>query len=361
MRSLVAMNLLLSLYHEGLTTNLRKLSSEECIRENERRGMLFQGRGSFGDDGRICRLFMRQFSSCLGRFGPQGFIGKKLRDKARVKRMAGLVSDNERAQRAAEKSKIPDEVEGFVAAKLVGEAEAAFEEAVRREHDGVFERAAADQSHAAELFDVFGETESARGSEFAAERFAADHYFSFLATDERMPEIHEAAYAEFVGGINAQSAIAFGDFKGLQNFQIAAPAAKLAHACAIEQVHVRLRGAVQDWQLEGVDLDIDVVDAAGIESGEEMLGGREKNAAFHQASCVTDAGNVAAVSFDFKIVEVRAPENDACVCRRRNQANMRAHGCMQADALNFNRLFDCELETHWPRSFVTAICRPKRH
>src|SRR5690348_18166055 len=86
MRSLVAMNLLLSLYHEGLTTNLRKLSSEECIRENERRGMLFQGRGSFGDDGRICRLFMRQFSSCLGRFGPQGFIGKKLRDKAHVKR-----------------------------------------------------------------------------------------------------------------------------------------------------------------------------------------------------------------------------------------------------------------------------------
>src|SRR5579864_9767894 len=250
--------------------------------------------------------------------------------------MAGLVGDDERLERQSDEREVADQVERFVAAEFIWEAQTSFQEAVRREHDGVFERTSANQAHGTQAVDIFGERKGARGGKLARESIPRDDDFRFLLANHRMRKIDVAAHAKFVRGINADATVAFRNFEGLQDFQVATLAAKLTNARAIEKVHERLRGAVENGQLERVDFHVDIVDAARIRRGEQMLGGGEQHAIFHQAGGVTDARDVAAVGLNFKIVEVNAAKHDACVWRRRNEANVRTDGGMKADAFGFD-------------------------
>src|SRR5579864_2294319 len=223
-----------------------------------------------------------------------------------------------------------------MAAEFIWEAQTSFEKTVRREDDGVFERAAANQAHGAQAVNVFRERKCACGGEFSRKCVARDGDFGFLLANHRMRKFDVAAHAKFVRGINTDATVAFGDFEGLHDFQVATLAAKLTNARAIEKVHEGLRGAVENGQLERVDFHVDIVDAARIRRGEQMLGGGEQHAVFHQAGGVTNARDVAAVGLNFKIVEVNAAKHDACVWRRRNEANVRTNGGMKADAFGFD-------------------------
>jgi len=76
-------------------------------------------------------------------------------------------------------------------------------------------------------------------------------------------------------------------------------------------LHEWFRRAVQDRDLDRIYVDEDVVDAAGIDRGEQVLGGGEENALFHEARGVTHARDVLALRFNVEIFEVQAAKNDA--------------------------------------------------
>src|SRR4029077_1938911 len=63
-----------------------------------------------------------------------------------------------------------------------------------------------------------------------------------------------------------------------------------------------------------------------------MLGGGEQDAFFHQAGGIADAGDVAAVSFNFEIVEIHAAEDDAGVRRRGYEAEAAGNGGVESDS-----------------------------
>src|SRR5580692_7703060 len=137
-----------------------------------------------------------------------------------------------------------------------------------------------------------------------------------------MRKIDIATDAKLIGRIDADTPIAFLNFQRLQHFQIAALAAEFTNSRALQHLHERLGGAIQNGNLDRVDVDKNVIDAAGIDRCEEMLRRREQDSLLHQAGGVADSRNVVALSFNGKIVEVRAAKDDARVSRRRKEANM---------------------------------------
>ena len=86
-------------------------------------------------------------------------------------------------------------------------------------------------------------------------------------------------------------------------------------------------------KFQGVQFDVHVIHAAGVQRREQVLHGREQHALFHQAGGVADACNVAHVRFDFEIVQVHAAKNDAGIGRSRNQSQVAANRRVETDAL----------------------------
>src|SRR5882724_9486404 len=126
-----------------------------------------------------------------------------------------------------------------------------------------------------------------------------------------MREIHVAADAEFIGGIDTDAAVTLDDFERLQNFKVAAFAPEPPRASLLEHLHKRLGGPVQNGDFDGVNIDVNVVDTAGVDCREQMLGRGQQDAMLHQTRGVADPGYVVALRFDCEIVEVHAAEYDA--------------------------------------------------
>jgi len=141
-------------------------------------------------------------------------------------------------------------------------------------------------------------------------------------------------------------AIAVGEFKRLGDANVAALATQSARAGASEKVDIGLRRAIEDGQFEGVEFDVDVVHAAGVERGEHMLGRREQYTLLHQAGGVADARDVADVSLDLEIVEIHAAENDPSVRGSGHQTKMARDGSVKSDSINFDGSLNCELVGH---------------
>ena len=80
---------------------------------------------------------------------PGGWIGEEAADELGVERVASFSGFDASEEWQADKREIANQVEGFVAAEFVGETQRAIHHAVFGEHDGVVERAAANQSHGA--------------------------------------------------------------------------------------------------------------------------------------------------------------------------------------------------------------------
>ena len=227
--------------------------------------------------------------------------------------MAGFAGFDAAEEREADEGEVADEIEGLVAAEFVGIAERAVHDAVFGEDNGVIERAAADQAHGAERLDIGFETEGAGAGENLAEGVWIDEEFDLLLANEGMGEINVAADAEFVCGIDGDTAAVFDDFNRFEDAEVTAFAAKAAEAGLIEQLKERFGGTVQDGNFDVVEVDKDVVDAVGVGGGEKVLGGGEQDTLLHEAGGVADAGDVVAVGFDGEVVQVDAAEDDAGV------------------------------------------------
>jgi hypothetical protein len=258
--------------------------------------------------------------------------------------MAGFACFDSAEEREADEGKVADEVEGFVAAEFVGVAEGAVHDAFFGEHDGVLERAAADQAHGAERLDIGFEAEGAGAGENLAEGIGIDEQFDLLLADERMGEVNVAADAKFIGGIDGDTAAVFDDFDRFQDAKVAALAAKAAEAGLIEELKERFGGTVQDGNFDVVEIDKDVVNAVRIGGGEEVFGGGKQDALFHEAGGIADAGDVVAVGFDGEIVEVDAAEDDAGIRGSGLKAKSGVNAGMETDALGLDRTMDGGLE-----------------
>src|SRR4029077_5165754 len=94
--------------------------------------------------------------------------------------------------------------------------------------------------------------------------------------------------------------------------------------------------------------------AAGIESRQNVLGGGEQHALFHQAGGVADARHVSNMRFNLKIVEVHPPEHDSSIGLGRHEPQVRFYGRMQADTLRSDRPLDSSLIAQVP-SIVASL------
>src|SRR5262249_53488463 len=154
--------------------------------------------------------------------------------------------------------------------------------AIAGEHYGVLERTAANEAHLPQRSDIPLKTEGPRARQQVPKRFRADSDFHFLLADQGMPEVHVATNAKFVSRINANTTVAFQDFKRPEHLQVAPLAAQAAGTTTIQQLHEGFGGAVQNGNFDRVDVDVNVVDSAGVDRSEEMLCSREPDALFHQ-------------------------------------------------------------------------------
>jgi hypothetical protein len=236
-----------------------------------------------------------------------------------------------------------------VSAEFVGVAERAVHDVVFGEDDGVVERAAADEAHGTERFDVGFKTEGSGAGKNLAEGIGIDEEFDLLLPDEGMREINVAANAEFIGGINADATAVFDDFDRLKDAEVAALAAVAAETGLIEELEKRFRGAVEDGDFDVVEVDKNVVDAVGIGRGQEVLGGREEDALLHKASGVAYAGNVVAVGFDGKIVEVDAAKDDAGIGWSGLEAKLGMNAGVEADTFGCHGAMDGGLKHRVPK------------
>jgi len=200
-----------------------------------------------------------------------------------------------------------------VAAKFVRKAQRPVHYAIVGQDDGVIERTAANQAHRAERLDVTLETKSARAGQHVAKRVRKDDHFDLLLADKRMRKIDIALHAKFVGGIDADAAIVFDQFNWTDDLKLAATATEAAYASLIQEPQEWFGRAIEDWNLDAIDIDEDVVDPGGVNGGEEVFGGGKKHALFHQTGGVADAGDVAATGLNRKKVQIRAAKNDATV------------------------------------------------
>ena len=185
-----------------------------------------------------------------------------------------------------------------------------------------------------------------RRGQFAAERLAVHCHLDFLRAHIRMFVIHEAVHAEFVGRINSNAAVTIGKFQRLDHANVTSLPPQFANPGLRQQFDERFRGTIQDREFQRVQLDVHIVDTAGVQRCEQVLHGREQHALFHQAGGVTHPRDVANVRFDLEVVQVHPPENDAGICRSWNQPQVAAHGGVKSDAASFDWSLYRELVRH---------------
>src|SRR6266571_5061851 len=129
---------------------------------------------------------------------PERLICEQARDQLRVQGVAGLVRLDARQQGPADQREIADQVQSLMPAKLVRIAQFAIHDAIAREHDGVLERAPADEVDGAKLFQFVNKPEGASASQPLAEGFAVDHHLDLLAANHWVGIVDQAMHAEFV-------------------------------------------------------------------------------------------------------------------------------------------------------------------
>jgi cytidylate kinase len=119
-----------------------------------------------------------------------------------------------------------------------------------------------------------------------------------------------------------------------------------AQARAFEHFYEGLSGAIEDRQLEGINLDENIVHAARVKRCKDMLGGRKQHALLHQAGRVADARDVANVSLKGESVQVCAAKYDAGAGRRWGELQARTYRGVESDAFSFYSASNGVLECH---------------
>ena len=111
----------------------------------------------------------------------------------------------------------------------------------------------------------------------------------------------------------------------------------------LNHVHKRPGAAIENGQLQVIELDNRVIDAHADERGKQMFGGGNQHALFHQAGGIADAGDVAADRLNLESIKIGAAENDSSAGRRRQDAHGNGRAAVQANTTASNGRADCLL------------------
>ena len=224
--------------------------------------------------------------------------------------VSGAFGDDVAEDVMSGKGEIADEVEDLMADELIIETQRAVEDALTVEDDGAGFGDAADEAHVAQHLLVFLKAESARRGDLRGVVSCSEVDGETLAANRR-GEIDLVGNAVAPARIDADELIAFADFDSLADAEVFAAAALCLEADVTEGFDIGERTAVEDGELEVVNFDDDVVDAASDEGRKQVLGGGDEHTLAHQAGGVADLGDVAAGGRDFEVVEVGAAEEDS--------------------------------------------------
>src|SRR5687767_4482292 len=169
--------------------------------------------------------------------------------------MAAALGADEAEKRHPEEREVADDVEYLVADELVGAAQGLLvEHPVGREHDGVVERAAADEVGAPERLDLLGEAEGAGRGNLAGEAFGVERVEAVvLAADERVPEVDRAVYLAALEGLDRDAALALLDRDAPAHAQGPPRGGLLDHTGALDHLREGVGRAVHDGQFEVVN------------------------------------------------------------------------------------------------------------
>ncbi len=267
-----------------------------------------------------------------------GGIRHDLVDQCEVHGVAGLFGNHVTEKRLADQSEVADEIERFVAAAFVGEAEAAgVEDGLAIEAHGVIERGAANQTHVAHLVELVFEAEGAGGSELGGVVFGRDFHIEGLTAYQGVREEYFAGEQEAVRRQDADALASAFDRHGLANPQVTFAAARLADSGGADEIDEGLAAAVEDRHFEVIDLNEGVVDAHAVEGAEQVLGGGDQYALAHQAGGIADFLHVAPTCGDGETFEIGADKYDASGGRGREDANADRNAGMEADSGSVDR------------------------
>ena len=123
--------------------------------------------------------------------------------------------------------------------------------------------------------------------------------------------------------------------------EISAGPALLANTALAYGFHKRQRAAVENGQLQVIQLHDGIVDAAPNQGGEQMLGGGNEHALFHQTGGITHPGYVLAHGLQFKAVQVGAPKDHARSRGRGQDPQLDRRAAMQSRAAAVYRCANC--------------------
>ena len=267
-------------------------------------------------------------------------VAQQAGDERGMHGVSGAFGHNVSKNMMAGQSQIANQVEDLVAGELVAETQIAVQDAVTAEHDDTFFSGAADQAHIAQLLFVFAPAKGSRRGDVALVSARGKINLVALAADGRR-KIHLIGDGVAAAGVHSDEFVAFSHLDVFENAEILAAAALLLEANLAKRLGVRQSAAVENGQLEIVEFDSNVIDAAAKEGGEQMFGGGDENALAHQAGGVRNFGDVASGGGDFETVEIGAAKDNARTRRSGQQAHSDRSTAVEANAGELDRGGNC--------------------
>ena len=110
---------------------------------------------------------------------------------------------------------------------------------------------------------------------------------------------------------------------------------------ALHHLHKRQRAAIENRQLEIVQLHDGVVHAHADKGRKHVLGGGDQHAFFHQAGGVTHLGDIAPGGLHLEVIEIGAAEDNARTRRGGHDAHVHRDPAVKTDAGTLHRRPDC--------------------
>src|ERR1035437_1009584 len=186
-------------------------------------------------------------------------------------------------------------------------------------------------------------SESARGRNLFQEAAVCQPHAKTLLANEGVRKVDGIRNRIGVCRIYGNEFIALAQLDLAHDPQISARFALSSNPCLLNHFNKWTGAAIQNRQLKIVQLDDGIVDADAGKRREQVLGGGDEHALFHQAGGVTDAGNVASAGFDGEAVEIGAVEYDSRSRRRRQNPQADGSAAMETDSSAGHRGTDCLL------------------
>ena len=268
-------------------------------------------------------------------------IRHDLRDQRRMHRMSGPLSDNVAEQRPPDQSEVTNQIEDFVPAAFIRETQAfGVHYLLAIETYRASERRTADQTHVAHLIEFPRKSEGPGGSDLRGVALGRNLKLQRLPANERMVKENVAGKQKTIRRKDRDSLPRRFDRNRPTYSEVTPAAAIRPYTGFAKKIGKRPAAAIENRNLEVIDLDGRVIDAHAIDHAQQMLSGRNEHALAHQTGGVANASDVTPTRRDLKIVEVGSLKDDAGSRRSRQDAYRDRYSAVQSDAGDRDRLLN---------------------